>query len=42
MLQFRGVPGGEYEVYAVLTDSLGHRRAIAQQTVRVIASGLGQ
>jgi len=42
MFQFRGVPDGEYQVYAILTDSVGHQRAIAQQTVRVIPSGLGQ
>jgi hypothetical protein len=34
--EFRGVPGGEYLVYGVLTDSAGHRRAIAEQQVRVI------
>jgi hypothetical protein len=37
MFEFRGVPGGEYQVYGILTDSGGHRRALAQQTVRVIA-----
>ena len=40
--EFRGVPGGEYLVSAVLTDSVGRRRAIAEQQVRVIPSGLGE
>ena len=39
--EFRGVPSGEYVVSGVLTDSLGRRRAIAEQQVRVIPSGLG-
>ena len=42
MFEFRGVPGGEYVVSGVLTDSLGRQRAIAEQPVRVIPSGLGQ
>jgi hypothetical protein len=36
MFEFRGVPGGEYLVSGVVTDSLGRRRAIAEQQVRVI------
>jgi hypothetical protein len=40
--EFRGVPGGEYRVSGVLTDSVGRRRAIAEQQVSVIPSGLGQ
>ena len=36
MFEFRGVPGGEYLVYGILTDSAGRRRAVAQQQVRVI------
>jgi len=40
--EFRGVPGGEYLVTGVLTNSLGRPRAIAEQQVRVIPSGLGQ
>ena len=41
MFEFRGVPGGEYLVYGILTDSVGHRRAVAQQEVKVIdTSGL--
>jgi len=40
-VEFRGVPGGEYLVSGVLTDSVGRRRAIAEQQVRVIPSGLG-
>jgi len=39
MFEFRGVPGGEYIVSGVLTDSVGRRRAIAEQQVRVIESG---
>jgi hypothetical protein len=39
--EFRGVPGGEYEVYGILTDSVGHQRAVARQMVRVIPQ-LGQ
>ena len=37
--EFRGVPGGEYLVSAALTDSLGRRRANAEQHVRVIGEG---
>jgi hypothetical protein len=37
--EFRGVPGGEYVVSGVLTDSTGRRRAIAEQSVRVIDAG---
>lgn len=37
LLEFRGLPGGEYVVTAVVTDSRGHRRAIAEQEVRVIS-----
>jgi hypothetical protein len=33
---FPSLPGGEYEVYAYLMDSLGQRRAIARQSARVI------
>jgi hypothetical protein len=36
MFEFRGLPGGEYVVYGILTDNTGHRRAIAEQQVRVI------
>jgi hypothetical protein len=34
--EFRGVPGGEYVVFGVLTDSAGRQRAMAEQQVRVI------
>ena len=37
MFEFRGLPGGEYLVYGILTDSGGHRRAIADQQVRVVS-----
>ena len=36
-LFFKDVPGGEYEVCAVLTDTTGHRRAIARQAARVVS-----
>ena len=36
MFEFRSVPGGEFEVYAILTDGAGHRRAVVQQHVTVI------
>ena len=35
--EFRGLPGGEYVVYAVLTDSVGRRRAIDQRPVTIIS-----
>jgi hypothetical protein len=38
-VEFRDLPGGEYEVYGVLTDRAGERRAIARQRVTVIARG---
>jgi hypothetical protein len=41
LFEFRGLPGGDYRVYGVLTDSGGRQRAFAEQLVRVI-SGLGQ
>jgi hypothetical protein len=37
--EFRGVPGGEYLVHGIVTDSTGHQRAIAIQQVRVIPLG---
>jgi hypothetical protein len=37
LLEFRGLPGGDYVVSGILTDSRGHRRAIAEQEVRVIS-----
>jgi len=41
-LFLRDVPGGEYEVYAVLTDTLGRQRAIARQATRVMSKFDGQ
>jgi hypothetical protein len=35
-IQFDGVPGGEYEVRGVLTDSAGRVRATVRRTVTVI------
>jgi hypothetical protein len=37
-LQFSNLPGGEYEVTAVLIDALGHQRAIAHQAARVMST----
>ena len=31
------LPGGEYDVYAYLTDALGRQRAVAHQPARVLA-----
>jgi hypothetical protein len=39
MFEFRGVPGGEYQVYGILTGVDGRQRAIAQQQVKVIPVG---
>ena len=38
---FPNLPGGEYEVYAYLTDSLGQRRAIVRKPARVLSMGDG-
>jgi hypothetical protein len=38
--EFRGLPGGEYIVSGVLTDSVGRRRAGAVQQAKII--GMGQ
>jgi hypothetical protein len=34
--EFRGVPGGDYEVSALLIDNLGRRRAVARDHVSII------
>src|SRR5262249_49170777 len=36
-LSFRDMPGGEYEVYAILSDTMGRQRAIAHQAARVMS-----
>src|SRR5262249_15398251 len=36
-LFFADLPGGEYDVYAYLTDSLGRRRAVVHQPATVLA-----
>jgi hypothetical protein len=41
MFEFRELPGGDYQVYGILTDSAGHRRAIAQQKIKVVSVGPG-
>jgi hypothetical protein len=42
LFQFRSLPGGDYQVSAVLTDSKGHERAVDQQPVRVLSSGMSR
>ena len=43
MFQFRSLPGGDYQVSAILTDSKGQQRAVDQQQVRVLStSGMSQ
>jgi hypothetical protein len=43
MFQFRSLPGGDYHVSGILTDSRGHQRAVDQQQVRVLSlSGMSQ
>ena len=41
-LSFRDLPGGEYQVSAVLTDTAGRQRAIARQATRVMSQFDGQ
>jgi hypothetical protein len=36
MFEFRGVPGGDYQVYGILTGGSGRQRAVVVQQVRVI------
>ena len=36
-LQFPSLPGGNYEITAVLIDSAGHQRAIARRSARVLS-----
>ena len=36
-IEFRGVPGGSYQVYSVVQDQSGHTRASASQDVNVIS-----
>jgi hypothetical protein len=35
-IEFRSVPGGEYEISGTLLDSTGRRRAFVRETARVI------
>ena len=37
-LRFSDLPGGEYEVYAVLMDAAGRERARVRQSARVISA----
>jgi hypothetical protein len=39
--EFRDLPGGDYHVYGILTDSAGGRRAVAHQTLKVLPAGAG-
>ena len=41
-LSFRDMPGGQYEVSVILTDTVGRQRAIARQATRVMSQGNGQ
>jgi hypothetical protein len=37
-IEFRGVPSGNYQVFSVVQDQSGRRRAFASQDVNVIAA----
>jgi hypothetical protein len=37
LFEFRSLPGGDYRVYGLLTDSGGHQRAVAEQSVSVLS-----
>jgi hypothetical protein len=39
LFEFRGLPGGDYHVHGILTDSAGGQRAVAHQTLTVLPSG---
>ena len=39
LLEFRDVPGGDYDVQAILTDDTGRQRASAREHVIVLSSG---
>ena len=41
-LSFRDVPRGDYQVYAVLTDTVGRQRAIARRSTTVLSQADGQ
>jgi hypothetical protein len=41
LFELRDLPGGDYQVYGILTDSGGGQRAVAHQTLRVLTSGGG-
>ena len=36
-VEFRGVPGGNYEITGMLIDPFGERRAVAQQVAHVLS-----
>jgi hypothetical protein len=42
VLEFRNVPGGDYDVRATLIDSDGQERAFAHQLVKVIPSAFDE
>jgi hypothetical protein len=41
-MSFSSMPGGDYEVSAILTDSLGRQRAIARRATTILAMSDGQ
>jgi hypothetical protein len=41
VVDFRSVPGGDYQVIGVLMDGCGHQRAAAFERIRVITPGGG-
>jgi hypothetical protein len=41
MIEFRGLPGGDYEIVAALVDSVGRQRAVGRQSVSVIPAAGG-
>jgi hypothetical protein len=41
-VSFRDMPGGEYEVYAILTDTVGRQRAMAHQAAKAMSQFGGQ
>jgi hypothetical protein len=42
LFEFLDLPGGDYQVYGILTDSAGGQRAVAHQMLRVLPGGSGR
>jgi hypothetical protein len=40
-LRYSNLPGGDYEIYAVLSDSTGRERAVARQAAKIIGISEG-